>query len=436
MEYDWAFTHRWMLRDSVRTEAFRRAIEAMVRPGDVVLDVGAGTGILSLFAARAGARTVYAVEQSNIAEMARKLVQQNGLSDTIRVLEADIHRVDLPEQVDLIVSEWLGTLGVDENLLPMVIYARDRWLKPDGKLIPAELTTWMAPVQLPMRVESGYFKGSPYGFDLSPLAEPSVHELLYSRRRVRLEDKVAIERPLFSVTPAALTWTQSNLPWRGTPTFLISNPNPVHALAAWFSAVLAPGITLTNAPEAPETHWGQLLLPLSREIQLERGALLDVQFTCFPRVPGSSDLAWSVRKRGEQWEHQDTRLTSPFTSPERIPLASVAASRPNSKLVQFLARLSVDPIAMAEFVANPDDAIKQSALIAVEKAALWSRDEERIHWAIHQYDTGMGAANPQRKGADSLRSRGVASVVVCGETPSGRAAPDPESRGGEEEVEI
>src|SRR5688572_13080954 len=136
MQYSALFSHRLMVRDSARTEAFRVALEAAVRPGDVVLDVGAGCGILSLFAARAGARRVYAVERTQVARLARDVARLNGFEHVVRVIEAPIEAVILPEPVDVVVSEWLGSIGVDENLLSAVLLARDRWLKPGHRLVP------------------------------------------------------------------------------------------------------------------------------------------------------------------------------------------------------------------------------------------------------------------------------------------------------------
>src|SRR5271166_6407703 len=136
--------HRTMICDRVRTGAFRRAIDAVVRSGDIVLDVGAGSGILSVFAARAGAARVYAVEQTSIAVLAQELATANGVADVVRVVQDDVTQIELPERVDVIVSEWLGGFGIDEGMLPPVVTARDRWLKPGGVMIPDSVTAWVA----------------------------------------------------------------------------------------------------------------------------------------------------------------------------------------------------------------------------------------------------------------------------------------------------
>jgi SAM-dependent methyltransferase len=156
--------HRWMLRDSVRNEAFDRALRKVVKPGDVVLDVGAGTGFLSILAAAAGARRVYAVEQTSIATEARQMVERNGYRDTIEVIEMPIEDATLPEKVDVIVSEWMGGFGVDENILSSLVIARDRWLKPGGTIVPGRITALLAPAAIPDFDESlAYWRTKPHG---------------------------------------------------------------------------------------------------------------------------------------------------------------------------------------------------------------------------------------------------------------------------------
>ena len=104
-----------------------------------MLDLGAGTGILSLFAARAGAARVYAVERTTVAVLAQELAAANGVAETVGI-HGDIMDIELPERVDVIVSEWLGGFGIDEGMLVPVIAARDRW--PGGHHDPRSVTAW------------------------------------------------------------------------------------------------------------------------------------------------------------------------------------------------------------------------------------------------------------------------------------------------------
>merc|ERR1712000_96179 len=104
--------------------------------GKIVLDVGCGSGILSMFAAQAGAKKVYAVDASNVLERARKVFERNGFSDTIQTFKGLIEEIELPSKVDIIISEWMGYLLFFENMLPSVLYARDKYLVEGGKLFP------------------------------------------------------------------------------------------------------------------------------------------------------------------------------------------------------------------------------------------------------------------------------------------------------------
>ena len=195
--------HRTMIRDRVRTEAFRRAIDAAVRPGDVVLDVGAGSGILSVFAARAGAAHVYAVEETSIAVLAEDLAAANGVAEIVRVIHGDALDIELPERVDVVVSEWLGGFGIDEGMLVPVITARDRWLKPGGVMIPHSVTAWATLVHDRYLQDMVHFlRDNPYGLRLDELVHKTVNEILYSgklpspgRRRQALRAQPVVDDP-------------------------------------------------------------------------------------------------------------------------------------------------------------------------------------------------------------------------------------------------
>jgi protein arginine N-methyltransferase 1 len=115
--------------------------------GKVVLDVGTGSGILAMFAAKAGAKKVYAVEATSMADFARKLVAHNNMSNVIEVIQGTIETIELPEKVDIIISEWMGYFLIRESMLDSVVHARDRFLKPGGAMYPSHATIYMAPIR-------------------------------------------------------------------------------------------------------------------------------------------------------------------------------------------------------------------------------------------------------------------------------------------------
>lgn len=306
--YAAAGIHRTMLLDDVRNRAFQRAIEAAVKPGDVVLDAGAGCGILSLFAARAGAKRVYAVEKTGTAALARLIIERNGLADRIIVLQADMETVSLPESVDVIVSEWLGTIGVDENLLAPLLTARDRYLKAGGRMLPERVTAWMAPVTDPSAAaERVFYRDKPYGFDLSSVFHNWPHEMAWARWPLSSECLLAEPKPMWTHHVHTLPAEQAGLPFRASLEFKTARAAELDGLALWFQADFGDRITLTNAPGAPPTHWIQYVLPLEFGGPVTPGTTLAVEFACIPALPGYCHNAWSARIGRGRWEHHDTR---------------------------------------------------------------------------------------------------------------------------------
>lgn len=136
-----------MLADDVRTTTYRKAIFKNYEKflGKTVLDVGCGTGILSMFCAQAGAKMVYAVDASDIIRHAESIIKGNNLTHKITLIKGKMEEVTLPEKVDIIVSEWMGYMLLYETMLPSVLFARDRWLKPEGLMFPERAVLYMAP---------------------------------------------------------------------------------------------------------------------------------------------------------------------------------------------------------------------------------------------------------------------------------------------------
>jgi SAM-dependent methyltransferase len=301
-------THRAMIRDRVRTDAFRRALTAAVRPGDVVLDVGAGTAILSLFAAAAGAARVYAVEHTSVARLAEELVDANGYGGIVEVIEADIADVELPEQVDVLVSEWLGGFGIDEGMLVPVVIARDRWLKPDGVMIPAVVAAWAALVQDTYVAETlAFLRSGPYGLNLSGLVGRTVNEVFYSGPGRHLTDGDLRSEPaeLWATDTARITLEEARAPHEADIIMPVSRSGVANALGLWFSAELYTGTTLSIGPGDPPTHWGMTTAPLREPVELEAGSAVRARVRTAPARNLGTWTSWALGIRAGAWEEHD-----------------------------------------------------------------------------------------------------------------------------------
>jgi len=297
-----------MLRDGVRNEAFRRALAHVVRPGDVVLDMGAGTGILSVFAATAGARKVYAVERTETATVARRLVESNGLADVIEVFQSDLEDVVLPGKVDVLVSEWMGGFGVDENMLAPLVIARDRWLKPGGKIVPGRVTAFLAPVTMP-EFDDGLaqWHSRPHGVDMSVIASTTTQETFHTQEPLKPAALLAAPQEMWSHDPQTVSLQEADQSCVAKLTFIATRDGSISGFAAWFTADMGDGTTLTNAVGAPDTHWGRTFFPLDRPVPVNAGASIQVELHCDPSAPGSCEFAWAATIAGGPLEEHDTR---------------------------------------------------------------------------------------------------------------------------------
>jgi SAM-dependent methyltransferase len=270
--------HRRMVSDHPRTNAFAAAIREVVQPGDVVLDVGTGTGILAMFAAKAGARKVYAIDATEIAQVASDLVKANGLSDQIQVLHGLAGDLQLDQKVDLIISEWLGAAAFAEGMLNAVLDARDHNLAPTGRMLPSKVRVLIAPLDQPILYGAdgpGFWRQPIYDLDFSSLEKI---ELSQGRAMQESIEPAAVLAPGQALIELDLLTASAEDLWsEGELEFVPVRDGALNGFGVWFEAELSPSVVLDTGPYSPETHWAQSYLPISPRL-LRAGEPVKVSF--------------------------------------------------------------------------------------------------------------------------------------------------------------
>jgi SAM-dependent methyltransferase len=269
--------HHDLLADQERVASYERALAAVVRPGDVVVDIGCGTGILSLLACRAGAARVYAIEVGDVGALAERVFAASEWAPSIRLIRRPSRSVDLPERANVVVGEIMGNLGLDEGILDAFVDARQRFLAPGGALVPTGVDVWLAPARLPehhRRLVT--FWGDRYGFDYRPLAGLAAQQIY--RPNLTSEAPGCFSAPPAPVLQVDLCAATSSFA-QGRARFAIETSGRVDALVGWFGAHLSPGVHLTNAPPHHVRGWSHALLPLETPLDLASGDTLDVSLT-------------------------------------------------------------------------------------------------------------------------------------------------------------
>jgi len=256
--------HEEMIKDRVRTGSYRRAIceNPQIFLNKVVLDVGCGTGILSMFCVQAGARLVYAVDYSDIITQARQIVKDNGMEEKIILIKGKAEEIELPEKVDIIVSEWMGYFLFYESMLSSVLICRDKFLKEDGIMFPDRATIHFALIE-----DADYKKDkidwweNVYGFNMS-----CIKQIAYREPLVDVVESKAIVSDVVCVYDVNLyNISISDLDFKVNFTIPIVRDDYVHALIAWFDiefgACQRP-VSFSTGPFSKYTHWKQTVFYL------------------------------------------------------------------------------------------------------------------------------------------------------------------------------
>ena len=268
--------HQMLLNDRTRTEAYRQAVREVVRQGDVVVDLGTGSGILTLFACRAGASRIHSIDAGPAVELARVLAEANGYADRVSFWKDLSTAVRLPEPADVLITETLGNGGLDEAILGWVLDARRRLLKPEARIIPREIEIMIAPVQMDDFYRNfDIWSSASYETDLSQLRSHALNCMWVSV--VDTQNLLGSPASLARVDLARLDSPKVE----GEVRFRMTRSGRLHALACWFKARLSENITLTNEPPLQTPSWNHLILPLEHEIEVASGDQLEAHVTTY-----------------------------------------------------------------------------------------------------------------------------------------------------------
>ncbi|XP_046662593.1 protein arginine N-methyltransferase 6 [Homalodisca vitripennis] len=266
--------HELMLKDKVRTEFYKNVIfsNKEIFQDKIVMDVGTGTGILSIFCAQAGAKKVYAIEKSEIAKLAADIVKENNLTDIIEVIQEQVENVVLPCKVDVMISEWMGFYLLHEGMLDSILAARDKHLKEGGKMFPYKCIIYSAPCQLP-----GYFQlwDNFNGVKMSTLGqalrkgcqgEPQItriasSDLLSDGKEVAILD-------LYRTTCDELNKISVK------QFVAVSKRGDYQGICLWFTVEFPSvegkeNMVLSTSPMSQKTHWKQTVIVLPVHVEVE-----------------------------------------------------------------------------------------------------------------------------------------------------------------------
>jgi type I protein arginine methyltransferase len=314
-----------MMSDTVRMTAYRKAIYSTVQPGDVVVDLGCGTGILSFMALQAGAKKVYAIEKSDAIELAQAIAQHNGFLDRIEFIHGNSKEISLPQKADLLLSETLGSFGIDENTLDFTLDARDRFLKEDGKILPQGLQLYLAPAEAQHCNQKIDFWRSVEGIDFSPAREVFGRKLMVET----IKSRNLLTKPL--VFANLDFYSEQSRLFQNKLQFHFQRPGTVHGFAGWFELALTDNIHLTTAPGKPDTHWKQAFFPILDHIDIISSDILELTMGIGPKEENSDDTLIDYKYRCTQManeppaQHQTNRnATCPCGSGKKFKRCCLA----------------------------------------------------------------------------------------------------------------
>jgi type I protein arginine methyltransferase len=268
--------HAFCLTDTgSRLDQFAAAIAAHIRPGDIVVDLGAGTGILSFLACRAGARRVYAIEGGESLEFARLLAVKNGFLDRIEFINKPSTHVVLPERVHAIVGDIHDTFGLQARGLTTMMDARDRFLAPGGVLIPCSIQLMVAPIEAPeiyqKRIEVWNTHVS--GIDISPLRTLAANQ----PGPARVDRSQLLTEPTAFATIDLMHVSDPHA--GGAVSCQVTRDGTMHGICGCFVTTLAAGIRMGNVPgDSSTTNFAHAYFPIESPVHVRIADRVAIRF--------------------------------------------------------------------------------------------------------------------------------------------------------------
>lgn len=291
--------HEEMLKDEVRTVTYKNSMlhNKHLFKGKTVLDIGCGTGILSMFAAKAGAARVIGIECSGIVNLAERVIKDNGFADRITIVKGKVEEVELPdgiEKVDIIISEWMGYCLFYESMLDTVIYARDKWLKSDGLMFPDRATLYITAIEDRQYKEDKInWWEDVYGFNMSCIREVALKEPLVDvvdPKQVVTSYCLLKEVDLYTVKPEDLSFM--------TPfTLVMKRDDYIQAFVTFFSVQFTKchkPTGFSTSPDAAYTHWKQTVFYIDQSLTCKKNEQIHGTFSMKPNKNNKRDLDFEI----------------------------------------------------------------------------------------------------------------------------------------------